>query len=147
MGKWTLVKPLFWPWRPSIIRGHPLPRSLQGALSAFQGQSYEGHNLELMRTIDELSNATRWWYWDLKLPISFLRDHIPFGFGTMISLDAKTCSVPQFIGAPQWNFETADLGIKSLAPLALGGWVNLLTPFIWPQRPSIIHHHPISKSL
>ena len=42
-----------------------------------------------------------------------MRDHIPFGFGTMISLNAKTCSVPLFIGAPQRNFETIDLGIKS----------------------------------
>ena len=42
----------------------------------------------------------------------------------MISLDAKTCSVPQFIGVLEHNFETTNLGIKSLAPLALGGWVN-----------------------
>ena len=47
-----------------------------------------------------------------------------FGFGTTISLDAKTRSVPQFIGAPQRNFETVDLGIESLAPLAPGGWLN-----------------------
>ena len=53
-----------------------------------------------------------------------MRDHIPFGFGTAISLDAKTRSVPQFIVAPQRNFETADLGIESSAPLAPGGWVN-----------------------
>ena len=56
--------------------------------------------------------------------MSFLIDHIPFGFGTTISLDAKTRSVPQFIGAPQHKFETADLGIELSAPLALGGWVN-----------------------
>ena len=53
-----------------------------------------------------------------------MRDHIPFGFGTSISLDAKTRRVPQFIGAPQRNFETTDLGIESLVPLALDGWVN-----------------------
>ena len=39
----------------------------------------------------------------------------------MISLDAKTRSVPQFIGAPQHNFETANIGIESSAPLALDG--------------------------
>ena len=42
----------------------------------------------------------------------------------MISLDAKTHSVPQFIGAPQRNFEISDLGIKSLVPLAPSGQVN-----------------------
>ena len=42
----------------------------------------------------------------------------------MILLYAKTRSVPQFIGAPQRNFETADVGIKFSVPLALGGWVN-----------------------
>ena len=42
----------------------------------------------------------------------------------MILLDAKTRSVPQFIGAPKRNFETADLGIELLVPLAPGGWVN-----------------------
>ena len=36
-----------------------------------------------------------------------------FEFGTAILLDAKTHSVPQFIGAPQRNFETTDLGIES----------------------------------
>ena len=49
---------------------------------------------------------------------------ILFRFGTTISLDAKTCSVPQFIGASQRNFKTVDLHIESLAPLALDGWVN-----------------------
>ena len=44
-----------------------------------------------------------------------------FGFDTAISLDAKTRSVPQFIVAPQRNFEIADLGIESSVPLALGG--------------------------
>ena len=53
-----------------------------------------------------------------------MRDHIPFGFGIAISLDAKTRSVPQFIVAPQRNFETVDLGIESSVPLAPGGWVN-----------------------
>ena len=57
----------------------------------------------------------------LRSKITYL---IPFGFGTAILLDAKTRSVPQFIGAPQRNFETVDLGIKSLAPLVLGGRVN-----------------------
>ena len=47
-----------------------------------------------------------------------------FGFGTMISLDAKTCSVPQFIGVPQSNFEIANFCINFLVPLALGGRVN-----------------------
>ena len=72
-----------------------------------------------------------------------MRDHIPFRFGTTISLDAKTRSVPQFIGAPQRNFETADLGIESSFPLAPGGWVSrshtlvLATETIrhsWPPR-------------
>ena len=108
----------------SIIRDHPVSRSLQGALSVYRGRSSEGRNSELMRDIDEILNATGWWCWYLKWPISFLRDHIPFGFGTKISLDAKNRSVPQFIGAPQHNFETADLGIESSVPLAPGGWVN-----------------------
>ena len=47
-----------------------------------------------------------------------------FGFGTTISLNAKTRSVPQFIDASQCNFETTDLGIKYSAPLALDGRVN-----------------------
>ena len=51
-------------------------------------------------------------------------DHILFGFNTMISLDAKTRSVPQFICASLCNFEIVDLGIKLLAPLALDGRVN-----------------------
>ena len=42
----------------------------------------------------------------------------------MISLDAKTHSVCQFIGAPQRNFETVDLGIELSVPFALGEWVN-----------------------
>ena len=41
-----------------------------------------------------------------------------------MSLDAKTRSVPQFIVAPQRNFETADLGIELSVSLAPGGWVN-----------------------
>ena len=53
-----------------------------------------------------------------------MRDDIPFEFKTTISLDAKTRSVPQFIGAPQRNFETVDLGVKLLMPLAPDGWVN-----------------------
>ena len=36
----------------------------------------------------------------------------------------KNSQCDQFIGAPQHNFETTDLGIKSLTPLALGGCVN-----------------------
>ena len=50
----------------------------------------------------------------------FKRSH-PFGFSTMILLDAKTRSVPQFIGAPHRNFETADLGTESSMPLASSG--------------------------
>ena len=66
-----------------------------------------------------------------------------FGFGTMILLDAKTHSVPQFIGAPHRNFETPDLGIKSLGPLALDGRVNPIDTLVltvetihhlWPPR-------------
>ena len=57
----------------------------------------------------------------------------------MISLDAKTRSMPQFIGAPERNFETADLGIKSLVPLALGGWVNSSDTLILTTETS---HHP-----
>lgn len=53
-----------------------------------------------------------------------MRDQILFGFSIVISLDAKTCSVPQFIGASLRNFETIDLGIKSSMPLALNGGVN-----------------------
>ena len=75
--------------------------------------------------------------------MSHSRYHILFGFDTVISLDAKTHSVPQFISAPQCNFETTDLGIKSSMPLDLGGWVNpshilvLATETIhhlWPPR-------------
>ena len=57
MGGWTLVKPLFQPQRASIIRGHLVPKSLQGALSAFEGQSSKGHNFDLMEDIGEMSNA------------------------------------------------------------------------------------------
>ena len=56
--------------------------------------------------------------------MSFLRDHIPFGFGTAISLNAKTHSVPQFIGPPKCNSETIDLDIESSTQLALGGQVS-----------------------
>ena len=76
-----------------------------------------------------------------------MRDHIPFGFGTAISLDAKTRSLPQFIGAPQRNFETANLGIESLVALALGGWVNPSHTLFQPQRSSIIRGHPVPRSL
>ena len=68
-----------------------------------------------------------------------MRDHIPFGFDTSISLDAKTCSMPQFIGAPQHKFETTDLHIKSLVPLALSGWVNPIHTLV-PTMKTI--HHP-----
>ena len=60
------------------------------------------------------------------------------GFDTPISLDAKTHSVPQFIGAPQHNFEIADLGIESSAPLALGGWVNPSDTLVLAME--TIHH-------
>ena len=87
-----------------------------------------------------------------------MRDHIPFGFGTTISLDAKTHSVPQLIGAPQRKFETADLGIESSVPLALGGWVNpshtllLATETIHHPRPPSTKESPrcskcISRSI
>ena len=59
-----------------------------------------------------------------KINYLILRDHTLFRFGKAISFDAKTRSVSQFIGAPQCNFEIADLGIKSLVPLASNGWVN-----------------------
>ena len=61
----------------------------------------------------------------------------------MISLNAKTFSVPQLIGAPQHNFETADLGIKLLVTLASNGQENpsdTLVPAVeslhhpWPPR-------------
>ena len=42
----------------------------------------------------------------------------------MVSLDAKTHSVPQFIGGSQRNFETTHLGIELSVPLALGGRVK-----------------------
>ena len=67
-----------------------------------------------------------------------MRDHILFGFDTVISLDAKTCSVPQFIGAPQRKFETADLGIKSSVPLAPSGWVNPSHTLVLAMK--TIHH-------
>ena len=70
-----------------------------------------------------------------------MRDHIPFGFGTTISLDAKTRSVPQFIGTPQRKFETADLGIESSAPLAPGGWVNPSHTLV-PATETIRHSRP-----
>ena len=47
-----------------------------------------------------------------------------FEFDTAISLNAKTSSVPQFIGASPYIFETIDLGIKFSNPLALYGWKN-----------------------
>ena len=67
-----------------------------------------------------------------------MRDHILFGFGIVISLDAKICSVRHFTGAPQHNFETADLGIESSTPLALDGWVNP-TNTLFPDI-EILHH-------
>ena len=57
MGGWTLVTPLFQLWRISIIRGHPVLKSLQGDLSTRRGWSFEGHNLELVRAINELLNV------------------------------------------------------------------------------------------
>ena len=74
-----------------------------------------------------------------KITYLILRDHIPFGFNTTISLDFKTRSVPEFIGALQRNFETIDLDIKSSAPLAPGGWVNPSHTFV-PATETI--HHP-----
>ncbi len=68
-----------------------------------------------------------------------MRDHVLFGFGTTISLDAKTHSVPQFIGAPQHNFETIDPHIKLSMPLALYGQVNPSDTLV-PTVKTI--HHP-----
>ena len=59
----------------------------------------------------------------------------------MISLDAKTRSVPQFIDAPQRNFETADLGIESVVPLAPGGRVNPSDTLVLVMV-TIHHPHP-----
>ena len=59
----------------------------------------------------------------------------------MISLDAKTHSMPQFIGAPKRNFETANLGIESSAPLALVGWVNPSHTVV-PATETIHHSQP-----
>ena len=56
----------------------------------------------------------------------------------MILFDAKTRSVPQFIGAPQRKFETADLGIKSSVPLGPGGWVTLSDTLFLATK--TIHH-------
>ena len=61
-----------------------------------------------------------------------------FLFGTAISLNVKTRNVPQFIGAPQCNFETTNLGIESLAPLALNGWVNPSDTLVFATE--TIHH-------
>ena len=72
--------------------------------------------------------------------------HILFGSSTMILLDAKTRSVPQFIGVPQRNFETADLGIKSSVPLALGGRVNPSDTLVLAMETSIVHNHPVPRS-
>ena len=47
--------------------------------------------------------------------------------------------MPQFIGAPQRNFETIDLGIESLAPLDLDGQVNPSDTLV-PAAESL--HHP-----
>ena len=57
----------------------------------------------------------------------------------MVSLDAKTRSVPQFIGAQQCNFETTNLGIKSSVPLAPYGRVNPSVTLV-PSTETI--HHP-----
>ena len=57
-------------------------------------------------------------------------------------------SMPQFIGAPQRNFETVDLGIESSEPLAPGGWVNpsdtivLTTETIHCSRPPRTEESP-----
>ena len=73
-----------------------------------------------------------------KMTYLILRDHIPFGFDTTILLDAKTHSVPQFIGAPELNSKTIDLGIKSSVPLSLGEWVNLSHTLVLATE--TIHH-------
>ena len=56
----NLSDTLFFPKRASNVHNYTVLESLQGALSAFRGQSFEGHNSELMRAIDELLNATGW---------------------------------------------------------------------------------------
>ena len=76
-----------------------------------------------------------------------MRDHISFGFGTTISIDGKTLSVPQFIGAPKHNFETADLGIESSVPLALDGWVNPSDTLFLATKSLQCSQPPIPESL
>ena len=65
----------------------------------------------------------------------------------MISLDAKTRSMPQFIGAPQRNFLTTDLGIELSVPLALNGWVDPSDTLFLSME--ILHYpcHPVPNSL
>ena len=72
----------------------------------------------------------------------------------MILLGAKTRSVPQFIGAPQRNFETADLGIELSVPLALSGRVNLSDTLVLdietihrPRQPHIEESPQCSKCI
>ena len=59
----------------------------------------------------------------------------------MILLNAKTHNVPQFIGAPQRNFETIDLDIELSVPLAPGGWVNPSHTLV-PATKTIHHSQP-----
>ena len=49
--------------------------------------------------------------------------------------------MPQFIGASQHKFEIVDLGIESLVPLALNGWVNPSDTLVQATK------NPIPKSL
>ena len=67
-----------------------------------------------------------------------MRDHIPLRFVVAISLDDKTCSVPQFIGALLYNFENIDLGIKLSSSLALNGLVNPSETLIFTAES--LHH-------
>ena len=60
----------------------------------------------------------------------------------MMPLDANTYRMHQFISASLHNFETIDLGIKSLVPLALDGLVNHNNTLVlvaeniqWLQKP------------
>ena len=65
----------------------------------------------------------------------------------MIFLDSKTRSVPQFIGASQHNFETIDLGIELLVPLALNGQVNTSDTLVLASESLHCLQHPVPRSL
>ena len=60
----------------------------------------------------------------------------------MILLDAKTHSVPKFIGASLHNFESTDIGIELSVPLALDGLVNP-SDTLGPSSKSLHHLRPL----